>query len=223
MYENSVYGNSMDSSASPTSSALPSTNAALPPVSDPGPVRLIPTVEGDPVVEQTIITSMFRSILGGLEAIQIDPTRGALELAHNLLRISSLLMMNKGEGSTTERGGLSSTNALDVAMTEIQVVLARRIAPPINPAGSIQATSETMGTYALKQFGPIMDMVKQIIQQRDVIENGRHEQREAMAVLDMYEAASRLGLELSPEAKEEARRRVENYLRPITQEVHEKV
>lgn len=223
MYENSVYGNSMDSSASPTPSALTSINAALPPVSDPGPVRLIPTVEGDPVVEQTIITSMFRSILGGLEAIQIDPTRGALELAHNLLRISSLLMMNKGEGSTTERGGLSSTNALDVAMTEIQVVLARRIAPPINPAGSIQATSETMGTYALKQFGPIMDMVKQIIQQRDAIENGRHEQREAMAVLDMYEAASRLGLELSPEAKEEARRRVENYLRPITQEVHEKV
>ena len=223
MYENSVYGNSMDSSASPTPSALTSINAALPPVSDPGPVRLIPTVEGDPVVEQTIITSMFRSILGGLEAIQIDPTRGALELAHNLLRISSLLMMNKGEGSTTERGGLSSTNALDVAMTEIQIVLARRIAPPINPAGSIQATSETMGTYALKQFGPIMDMVKQIIQQRDAIENGRHEQREAMAVLDMYEAASRLGLELSPEAKEEARRRVENYLRPITQEVHEKV
>jgi hypothetical protein len=183
----------------------------------------MPAVEGDTVVEQAIITSLFRSIVGGIEAIQIDPTRGALELAHNLLRISSLLMMNKGEGSTAERGGLSPVNALDVAMTEIQVVLARRMAPPVDPAGSINANAETMGTYALKQFGPIMDMVKQIIQQRDALENGRHEQREAMAVLDMYEAASRLGLELSPEAKEEARRRVENYLRPITREVHEKV
>jgi hypothetical protein len=206
-----------------SSSSLASINAQLPPLPDQGPARLMPAVEGDTVVEQAIITSLFRSIVSGVEAIQIDPTRGALELAHNLLRISSLLMMNKGEGSTAERGGLSPVNALDVAMTEIQVVLARRMAPPVDPAGSINANAETMGTYALKQFQPIIEMVKKIIQQRDAIENEHHTQREAAAVLDMYEAATRMGLSLSLEAKEEAQRRVEACLLSVTQKIHEKV
>jgi hypothetical protein len=39
----------------------------------------------------------------------------------------------------------------------------------------------------------------------------------------MYEAATRLGLELSPEAKEEAQRRVEACLLSVTQKIHEKV
>jgi hypothetical protein len=80
-----------------------------------------------------------------------------------------------------------------------------------------------MGTYALKQFQPIIEMVKKILQQRDARENERHTQREAAAVLDMYEAATRMGLELSPEAKEEAQRRVEACLLSVTQKIHEKV
>jgi hypothetical protein len=87
--------------------------------------------------------------------------------------------------------------SLEAAMGEIKDVAHRIEAPPIDPAGSLLGGDfETAGSYALKQFAPLIGMLEQILVLRKQQDQDRQERSEIYSMLDLFRTAKEMGLTL---------------------------
>jgi hypothetical protein len=179
--------------------------------------------QGDEGLDEAVSTALFRTLLRGIKEIQRNPTRGSLTLAYHLLRLSSVSIINKneeafstgvgGEGENSALSGVgmgsspyvqksrrvmdSCIASLEAAMGEIKDVAHRIEAPPIDPAGSLLGGDfETAGSYALKQFAPLIGMLEQILVLRKQQDQDRQERSEIYSMLDLFRTAKEMGLTL---------------------------
>lgn len=199
--------------------------------------------QGDEGLDEAVNVALFRTLLRGIKEIERNPTRGSLTLAYHLLRLSSVSLINKNEEafsagissggvgvSSDSLGGMSSglsrrgshrmtesyVMGLETAMGEIKEVIHRIEAPPVEPAGSLLGGDyETAGSYALKQFAPLMGLVEQILNQRKQQDANRQKLDELRSMLGLLETAKAMGLTLPDDTRARIEALLADRINPV--------
>lgn len=186
--------------------------------------------QGDEGLNEAAQTALFRTLLRGIKEIEQDAVLGSLTLSYHLIRLCLVSLIGKNEedfsrGMNTAsspmsggdfvstgkryRAGDSCLMSLETAMQEIKAVAHQIQAPPVEPAGALLGGDfETAGSYALKQFAPLIGMVEQILAQRKEQDQARREQSEIHSMLELFRTAKDMGLTLP----EDTQARVEAIL-----------